>query len=235
MLSPYSIPTKEIVPSFVETSSVAFQEVAVPSTHRQPTCAAPLSNRNFNICPTTFASLPLYARRYHRLITYAGLDERISWATWRMKKTHTIPGLDSTSLVKVHSMRRSLQFIRKPEMTKTFATFGTCVLDDKREKNPRNRLRVLEIFRVVRGVDGIVQIFNCLKPLSIEAALQLLECRPKSNRIVFIQLPIQGGSKGTGWPSLIQCLKFVSLEWGRTTIVRAVEDALLSKKQSACN
>jgi hypothetical protein len=85
-------------------------------------------------------------------------------------------------------------------------------LDDKREKNLRNRLRVLKIFRGVSGVDGIVQTFSYLKILSLGAALQLPESRPKSNRIVFIQLPIQGGSKGTGWPSLIQCLKFVSLE-----------------------
>jgi len=151
------------------------------------------------------------------------------------KKDTTIPGLDSTSLVKVHSMRRSLLFIRKPEMTKTLATCGTCALDEKGEKNPRNRLRVLEIFRGVSGVDGIVQTFSCLKILSLEASLQLPESRPKSIRIVFIQLPIQGGSKGTGWPSLIQCLKFVSLEWSRATIVRVVEDPLLSKKQSACN
>jgi hypothetical protein len=203
MLSIYSIPTKEIMPSFVETSSVPFQEVAVPSTHCQPTCATPFSNRNFNIYPTTFASLPRIRKIYHRLITYARLDERISWAAWRIKKTPTIPGLDSTSLVKVRSMRRSLQFIKKPEMTKLLATFGFCPLDDKREKNPRNGLRVLEIFREVRGVDGIVQTFSCLKLLSIEAALQLPENQPKSNRIVFIQLPIQGGSKGTGWPSLI--------------------------------
>jgi hypothetical protein len=132
-------------------------------------------------------------------------------------------------------MRLSLLFIRKPEMTKTFATCGTCALDGKREKNPRNRLRVLEIFGGVSGVDGIVQTFSCLKILSLGAALQLPESRPKSNRIVFIQLPIQGGSKGTGWPSLIQCLKFVSLEWSRATIVRVVVDPLLSKKQSACN
>jgi hypothetical protein len=191
---------------------VAFQEVAVPSTHRQSTCAAPVSNRNFNIYPTIFASLPRMREINHRLIIYARPDEQISWATWRIKKTPIIPRLDSKSLVKMHNMRRSLQFIRKPEMTKQIATSGTCALHGKREKNPRNRLRVLEIFRGVRRVDGIVQTFICLKLLSIEAALQLPESRSKSNRIVFIQLPIQGGSKGTGWPSLIQYLKCVSLE-----------------------
>jgi hypothetical protein len=41
------------------------------------------------------------------------------------------------SLVKVHNMRRSLQFIRKPEMMKNLQPFRPCALDGKQEENPK--------------------------------------------------------------------------------------------------
>lgn len=83
----------EGISSFLKTNRVASQEWQCGASLP---CAAPFSDRNFQRRIIELSRLFLVcAKIYHRLITYARPDERISWATWRTKKSPTIPGLDS--------------------------------------------------------------------------------------------------------------------------------------------
>jgi hypothetical protein len=61
----------------------------------------------------------------------------------------------------------------------------------------------------------------------------LLESKPKSNRVVFIPLAIQGDPEGIRRSSIIRCLNFVSCELEPcyySSVVPLDKDPLLGKK-----